>query len=787
MVCQVPRGVVAPDSDPKLARTAALSSLPSGTHPAPAPPSGIGEERFTPIVTEPAFAAVAAALEQGDAKLALVELDRAVAAHPPAEADAPRVALFTGLSAERASDAGRALAAYERADVAGYVLSGHAKVGKSRALLALGRSAEALAVARSVPEEPSLTSARRLALADAALGVGDRPAALAALRAELAASSGKSGWGVALRLAELSLAPASDGKPPEASAVLTALSLARRVAAEAAAQDETARRATDLEARALAALPPAERAEHSTPGVQDEITRVEVLLDARRFADALSVADSLAQRPGAKLDDRSFCQLESARAKALAGRRDRAGALSVASGALDRCKGDPAAHARLLFNLGRYAAAEARFTDAARYYGRVETEHPESSLADDARLAAALAYLELGVEARFTDLVQRLPDDFPEGDMVAEGLFRLAVRRMDRGDWSGAASVLERAVGVVGDGDAARGGELGGREKYFLARCELHLGQRDRALERLEEVVEDQPLSYYMLHAYSRLLALDAARAGRARKLALERAQSDGRPRVPPLLLEEPGMRRALELFRVGETASAVTELDALGLTGPGARPELLWAVARTYTRAGADKLAHDVVRARLTDWLARWPAGDWADAWRVAFPTPYRAIVEGAAARQGLDPALVFAVIREESAFDPGAESPADAHGLMQLIVPTARVAAKGTGLPHDRRALKRPKVNVELGCRTLARYLKAFSANPLLAIPGYNAGPGRVRRWVADRPSADFDLWVELIPYLETRRYTKRVLASRAAYAFLYAKPGTEPDLTLPEKVTP
>jgi soluble lytic murein transglycosylase len=197
--------------------------------------------------------------------------------------------------------------------------------------------------------------------------------------------------------------------------------------------------------------------------------------------------------------------------------------------------------------------------------------------------------------------------------------------------------------------------------------------------------------------------------------------------------------------------------------------------------------LAHDIARGRLTDWLSRWPIADWADAWRVAFPRPYREIVERSARSHKLSTSLVFAVMREESAFDPEAESHADAYGLMQLIVPTARVAAKGTNLPHDRRALLRPSVNVELGCRTLSRFSRMFPNNPLLAVPAYNAGPSRVKRWLAERESSDFDLWVESIPFLETRRYTKRVLASRAAYAFLYEPQAAEPTMLLPDRVKP
>ncbi|HEY1535606.1 MAG TPA: lytic transglycosylase domain-containing protein, partial [Polyangiaceae bacterium] len=143
------------------------------------------------------------------------------------------------------------------------------------------------------------------------------------------------------------------------------------------------------------------------------------------------------------------------------------------------------------------------------------------------------------------------------------------------------------------------------------------------------------------------------------------------------------------------------------------------------------------------------------------------------------------YAIMREESAFDPDAESPADAYGLMQLIVPTAKTMARPLGLPFDRASLKRPSVNVALGSSVLAKYAAAFPENELLAIPAYNAGPNNPKRWLRERPNADFDIWVELIPFVETRRYIKRVLSSRAAYAFLYQRGDFEAFARLPSKV--
>ena len=84
---------------------------------------------------------------------------------------------------------------------------------------------------------------------------------------------------------------------------------------------------------------------------------------------------------------------------------------------------------------------------AIKRFAALEQEAPKNSLADDARLYGALAYLELGVEARFTELLSALPDDYPDGDMVPEGSFRLALRRLDKQDFQGAARVLERVLG----------------------------------------------------------------------------------------------------------------------------------------------------------------------------------------------------------------------------------------------------------------------------------------------------------------------------------------------------
>jgi soluble lytic murein transglycosylase len=757
-------------------------------------PTELAEERYAPLLLRPGFEEAVRALEDRDEGRAAALVAERLLKVPPPAADVPSYAYLSGHLFERAGRMDQALAQYEKATGSGYVLADYARAGRARALLGLGRGPEALAEVRRIADEPALAPARRALLAEAAFQANQRNDALVAWRTTVSdAPTSLERWSASTKLAALLLdSGGADGGAPTTpvtvDAALEALRHARRVAAEAAGSDETSRRARELVERALAALPPDERARHALPSTADEVVRVKALVEARRFEEALAAAAPVRARllPAEQTGELG-CDLELARAKAQAGEREFSKARLIASEAVSRCSLDPDRHARALFLAGKYAVSERSFLVAAETFKKLEETYPKNTLADDARLSAALAYRELGIGARFTELLSTMPEDYPNGDMTAEGLFRLAVERVDLGDWSGAASVLGRASAFVGDKDSDRGLEVAGRERYFSARAELALGRRELGLAGFERIVSELPFSYYMLHAYSRLVALDPARAKSARERGVLRAGESTRPALPRDVLARPGYARGLELLRVGDTLAAVAELETAGLGRSGAGPDVLWAAARAYARAGALKLGHDIARTKLTDWLSRWPHADWADAWRVAFPRPYREIVERHSKGQKLSPSLVFAIMREESAFDPDAESIADAYGLMQLIVPTARVAAKGTNLPHDARALKRPSVNLELGCRTLSRFSRAFAENPLLAVPAYNAGPSRVKQWLADRPSLDFDLWVEAIPYSETRRYTKRVLASRAAYAFLYEPEIAEQVMVLPERVKP
>ncbi|NQT30367.1 MAG: tetratricopeptide repeat protein [Candidatus Saganbacteria bacterium] len=155
---------------------------------------------------------------------------------------------------------------------------------------------------------------------------------------------------------------------------------------------------------------------------------------------------------------------------------------------------------------------------------------------------------------------------------------------------------------------------------------------------------------------------------------------------------------------------------------------------------------------------------------WRFSYPRGYWQYVEKYSEKYGLDPHLVYAVIREESRFKSQALSHAWAHGLMQIIPSTGRGLARGLGMSYSRWKLYNPRVNIQMGTYFLSKLIKRFNGNVPLALAGYNGGPVRVSRWLKNYEDFDLDEFVEDIPITETRNYVKKVMKSYYGYKRTY-----------------
>ncbi len=161
---------------------------------------------------------------------------------------------------------------------------------------------------------------------------------------------------------------------------------------------------------------------------------------------------------------------------------------------------------------------------------------------------------------------------------------------------------------------------------------------------------------------------------------------------------------------------------------------------------------------------------------WELFFPVKHWEIVSRYAARHALEPSLVLGLIRQESAFQTKARSPADARGLMQILPSTGRGLARQAGMAKYTTAqLFTPDTNIALGTRYLASLIKRYDGRLELALAAYNAGDSRVARWLAEFGDRDLAVFVEMVPFAETRGYIKQVLTNRTHYHMRTARAQT------------
>ncbi|PSJ46223.1 lytic murein transglycosylase [Zobellella endophytica] len=222
-----------------------------------------------------------------------------------------------------------------------------------------------------------------------------------------------------------------------------------------------------------------------------------------------------------------------------------------------------------------------------------------------------------------------------------------------------------------------------------------------------------------------------------------------------------PALLRVEEWMARGDKAAARSEwYHLLGKVDEQAGVEL---GSLALSRGWYDKSILASIRVQAWDHL------------ELRFPVVYRDIFQRQARRLGLDESTLFAIARQESAFYEQARSPVGAGGLMQLMPATARETARKHGISQYRHPtdVYRPDINVQLGSSYFKELLVRYGDNRIPAIAAYNAGPGRINRWLRDSGSRPMDVWVENIPYRETRGYVQNVLAFSVIYQDMLGQP--------------
>ncbi len=280
------------------------------------------------------------------------------------------------------------------------------------------------------------------------------------------------------------------------------------------------------------------------------------------------------------------------------------------------------------------------------------------------------------------------------------------------------------------------------RWRYWQARALINLERRDEGEKILKALADER--SYYGF--------LAAQRMGNQPKLSHKKLEAD--PAMMRKLERHPALQRARELHHFGRSLAARREWNLA-----------LHQSTDNELRAAARLAEHWDWPSQVILTLTR--LRQWNDL-ELRFPLAHQQEITALAKGVGIDKAWVYAILRQESAFMQDAKSSVGARGLMQLMPKTAKSVAGELQLAlTDPDQLYQPEMNLKLGTGYLNKIFRRLQENPVLATAAYNAGPWRVESWLPKQAQA-VDIWIETVPYRETREYLKRVLAYTVIYNY-------------------
>jgi soluble lytic murein transglycosylase len=412
---------------------------------------------------------------------------------------------------------------------------------------------------------------------------------------------------------------------------------------------------------------------------------------------------------------------------------------------------------RLLLDQARWLARAGQRGRAIALYAQI-ARAGESAGADvaEARFEQARLLDESDRRREAVSLYRALVTEHPAREVAAAALWRLGWLAWLDGDARAAANEFARLAHAPG-GRGYRPAAL-----YWRARGVEQVQGRAAAAPLYGHLLGEAPRSYYGMLAARRTGPLPGKAQATTIRLPADPDEAIG---------DDPGWARVDLLRRVGLIEDALAEVDEV-VGRSVADPVRLYGLASAYVREERYHLALRVFRRHLAGFATTGDPALPRAYWEMLYPFGWRAAIDAAARRAGLDPFLVAAVVREESSYDPRAVSRAGARGLMQLMPGTAQPLAAARGWPLGGGALlDDPRANLEMGTAFLAGLIREFS-DPRLALAAYNAGPGRARAWWQARRTNDLETWVEQIPFDETRRYVKRVLLSWEEYRRVYGE---------------
>lgn len=397
----------------------------------------------------------------------------------------------------------------------------------------------------------------------------------------------------------------------------------------------------------------------------------------------------------------------------------------------------------------------------------LERRFPQSREAAEAKVIRAKYHVTDVVDyARSIDDLTKAIDQGAVGS-DGENIWNLGFTLMLAGRDEEALRTFDRYIGSYPDGDWKT------NSLFWSAKILDRRGRHGDRDAKAAQLVAEYPFSYYAYRAkelWSPAAVLLTGGAG----LTMTGSTF---PDIDAELakLDEPRLATVRALGDVGLHRAAAREMKVLAAKHDK-NPGVQFMLADVYVRGGEPFKANGVLQRQFRQFVRHGGRNIPHRFWEILYPLPYWETIQAEARRRGLDPYLIASITRQESGFEPSTVSNAGAVGLMQIMPQeAARIAAAGGLGEVTREQLFDPVTNLAVGAAEYAQKLAIWNGNHILAIASYNAGERAVGTWIEKTPVDDIDLFVESIPYAETRLYVKTVTRNRSEYRRIYEQRST------------
>jgi soluble lytic murein transglycosylase len=494
----------------------------------------------------------------------------------------------------------------------------------------------------------------------------------------------------------------------------------------------------------------------------DEKTRADLLAKAGHWSDAVHAYRELERTaPAAELGS-----VEVAIASALRHTNP-----ADARALLEQVQASGEANAQRLYMLGEIARNDDNTSAMAQNLDRMRQEAPASPWFEQALLSAANRYLLERNYDQAIDMFREIQQRFQSSSRASYASWKAAWLTYRQGRTENAKRDFENQVMWYPDQREVPAA------LYWRAR--IAEDEHDYAVARAwyTKLGERFHNYYYGYLGRERLAQLPAAPTNVELRQDAALAQiPELKPLGPEALeLEAPPNQLRAEKSRLLENAGmnefAIRELQA-EQGGQGAR----WAtlqIARIYQDGGQNHRALQFLKKALPGYYAVDLAGLPRAYWEMLFPRPYWTDVQRQSMANALDPYLVASLIRQESEFNPGAISNANAYGLMQLLPQVGKGEARAAHIKHfSTSSLLIPDVNIQLGTHYFKEMVTQYNGQVEYALAAYNAGSNRVDAWLQSGRYRDVAEFVESIPFTETREYVQAIVRNAKVYQRLYPR---------------